>query len=238
MKTIIKDLRVFFRNANIHGLTLTNLRLRKLIRIYFANLGLGIIAIVITILFYEILNIQNALEYFPNIRKENSSFFRILMFCVFLPVLEELGFRLWIVYSKINVAVLISCCSFFLFQYSISGRGIFGEKNAMSLQVSLAFIVLAVVFSMLNENKHLEKRIKHFWSQNSQYFIYISLILYSLFCVEYYVVNVVSISFSLLLVLPQIICGILFSYTRIKYGMTLAISSHAFYNVFLCLLFL
>lgn len=149
-----------------------------------------------------------------------------------VPLTEELGFRLLLVYNKFYI--LISILAFYVSLYITSQKGISRlVKHDFSSFITLEFVVfvtvailLFVVFSIRSIGLKIEK----IWNKNKWYLtIFLSLIFAFLHAdLQFVVHNLPWIAVS---VIPFFVLGSFFSYIRVNSGFGFAVFSHIIWNL-------
>lgn len=152
--------------------------------------------------------------------KNQSYLETILMAIVIMPIIEEAGFRLGLVFSKINFKVSATAFFFLIFFVFLQ----------TSLTLSAVFAVAIFVFFHLLMKKNLTDSIKGFYQKHNGKIIWVSIICFALLHAN----NFFSprILFVLpLLVIPQLFTGFICSYARINFGFFYAVIIHAIFNL-------
>jgi len=186
----------------------------------FLTICLGAIALILsqTMQNFDIIPEHNR-EFKSDIKStRNSLLFSIILF----PILEEFAFRLYLKRNNINVFV-----SSFLVAHMICSAFIFNTNNFSLEQDGVLRILIDLFvasFSLYVYNKQLFKL-------KFNFLFYFSALLFGFVHIyNYDYSNPRVLLFALIICLPQIIAGILFGYTRIKYGIIGSVILHILVN--------
>lgn len=159
---------------------------------------------------------------------ETSAILNSLFFSVFLgPLLEEVIFRLWIVYNKITVSI---SATYLLLWLSGALFRVYWFKTLTSILLfALIFcLTFTVLFFLLK--KYENQKIINFWQKNQKAFIIISCILFAAIHIGNYTGNNNSIGYYLITFAPQIFFGLILCYIRIRIGFGASVVTHSINN--------
>lgn len=153
---------------------------------------------------------------------DNVFYMRILSF-ILLPFLEETAFRLSLIYSRVNISISFSAfiSSFLLIS--------FGERQYMyaALSFSLIFIIL---YGLLKLGNGLNLLLLRLWENNFRYVFFFLVVAFGSMHLWNFQIRPNELIFAPILVLPQIVSGIVYSYARIKFGFLLGFLQHLAFN--------
>lgn len=145
---------------------------------------------------------------------------RILIIIILSPVLEELAFRIGLKFSKSNFIIMLMGMTFFI------SRSFFKWEWLNSIMlITLVGILLYVVIK--------EKSIStltNFWLNNPKLIFYSLLISFSYMHLKNYNISYELLLFSPIILLPNILGGIIYSYVRLSLGTFLSILLHCLNN--------
>ena len=148
----------------------------------------------------------------------NNIFYAALLF----PILEELSFRLYLKRNVINIFI-----SSFFMTYMIVTNFIFQTSTFSLSENGLIRILISLTVALLILYIHKMKKIK--LKFNLLY--YLSALLFGLVHIyNYDYTNYKVLIFAIIICLPQIIGGLFYGYTRIKYGIIGSIILHMLTN--------
>lgn len=146
--------------------------------------------------------------------------YQFLILAIFLPIFEELTFRLGLKFTKWNFIIMFSGLTllamkilFELDWVTSIGIGAFGT----------------IVFSLILKKQILET-LTEFWKNNRLIVFYFLLICFSTLHLSNYQLNFSSLLYVPILVLPHFFAGLIFSYARLRSGIILSISLHILNN--------
>ena len=148
----------------------------------------------------------------------NNIFYAALLF----PIIEELSFRLYLKRNVINIFI-----SSFFMTYMIVTNFIFQTSTFSLSENGLTRILISLTVALLILYIHKMKKIK----LKFNLYYYLSAILFGLVHIyNYDYTNYKVLIFAIIICLPQITSGLLYGYTRIKYGIIGSIILHMLIN--------
>ena len=152
----------------------------------------------------------------------------LLLVGIIAPVSEEIGFRLWLRYSPINLSLSIGYILY------LAGSLLIANQAAFPTPLLLGFLGTSVVFLLLKSSR-ADKQITYFYQSRFRILFYGSCILFGLVHIFNYP-NYLHIWYLIpLLFLPQLIIGLFLGFVRVHYGIGWSILTHGLYNGFLFL---
>ena len=145
---------------------------------------------------------------------------KILMIVIIAPIIEELTYRIGLIYSKQNLTITVIGISYFIL------------KNTFELKRFLCMIIacaLAIVlyFGLKKINDDL---LSKFWKNNRRKILYGFLLIFGLPHLVNYELTTKLLIFSPIVILPHIVAGFIYSYARLSSGIILAICIHSLNN--------
>jgi len=143
-----------------------------------------------------------------------------------IPVVEESAFRLPLIYNRIRLSISSFFISYFFVSFLIA-RNAIDFSNYLLLRVVFSitiFLLFLIITNIYN------KVFSIFWEKNKKAIFYFFLILFTIRHFDMYQINWETIFLLPVLVLPQLYGGILFSFTRIRYGFLYAVILHILVN--------
>jgi len=148
---------------------------------------------------------------------EKKIFFSLL----FAPIVEEIIFRFPLLKVKWSYYFLI--CTFFICIGILFNNTIF----YFDIAVFVLLILLVVVLSLID----LPQKLIDLWHTNYVYFFYFMTIVFGgIHLTNFNLYTLENFWIIPALYIPQTICGFLFGYIRLKYGMIWCILQHSLYN--------
>lgn len=148
---------------------------------------------------------------------------------VFIPVFEEIAFRLPLKLSKWNISLSLYVITFFVCSYFYKIDPI-NINNFLYQRLLISFVVFLLAFAFLN-NKYVFEAVYSFITQNYKLFFYTLLLLFTLRHIDNYQLNLITFLFLPILLLPQFISGFFIAYTRLKINFISAIIFHFLINL-------
>ncbi|WP_454045896.1 CPBP family glutamic-type intramembrane protease [Chryseobacterium sp. Marseille-Q8038] len=193
--------------------------------LYFLLLQYSFVFLFVCIRYVLVLKkIVPPLVYDNKMEELTKSFF----FFVFLgPLLEEIIFRLWLVYNKINVSITIAYLILWINGLIFHIHWFYTVK--LVIYFTLSFIVLFTLFFFLFKKYEGEKLI-NFWKKNQKIFIIISCFLFGALHIGNYGVTSNLIMYSFITFAPQIFSGFILCYLRVRMGFEASFVAHSVNN--------
>jgi len=149
-----------------------------------------------------------------------------LVVLIISPVVEELGFRLFFIPNRINIAVSLSILLYFL-SYLVFPFSLF-EINIYLTIPPASFLILLLITAKssiaISLNQFLTKHFKVFFYLSAVFYTYVHLINFW--------IEKGHIVWLPLIFLPYLMLGLVLGYIRIKLGIKYSIIFHFIYNTF------
>ncbi|SDJ88030.1 CPBP family glutamic-type intramembrane protease [Chryseobacterium jejuense] len=152
----------------------------------------------------------------------------LLLSCSLVPVLEEIAFRLPLLFSSINLSLSTSILSFFLINRFFLVDNHYDIGNYFFLRALMALIIGAIVWFM---SKKYAYNLKLFYSRKLCLIVYGYSLIFALMHIGNYEMKSNFLIASVWLVLPHIAAGLLYSFVRVKYGFFYSLSIHVINNL-------
>lgn len=169
-------------------------------------------------------NIVPPLSYDNKMEALTKSFY---FFVLLGPLLEEVLFRLWLVYNKINVSITIAYLILWINGLIFHIHWFYTTK--LVIYFILLFIFLFTLFFFLLKKYEGEKLI-NFWRKNQKIFIIISCFLFGALHIGNYAVTSNLIMYSFITFAPQIFSGFILCYLRVRLGFEAGFVAHSVNN--------
>lgn len=180
--------------------------------------------------------------YIFNIKEQNLvvektkkwSIFKILLYGVFLvPMLEELMFRLSMVYKKNNFLVSIFICSFFLTSVLFFNQNLLDFSKNLLERLMFSSIITFFGYSLISK---YNQKIRFFWRNKFPFIFYFFTMAFA-FMHFSNITEILNPYIVPILILPQILSGILIGFFRVKYGFTYGLLFHCLNNFVIMVIF-
>lgn len=239
MKMIISELSILLSGGKfISSKNQFCPRLIEFLRIFLLALLLVFVSVCIMLAFFGIFRIEKPVNVFLNSFRQQTRFYQIGLACLYAPIVEELQFRLCLNYSKINFAAFSGIWVFYFFKRFMTGDGLFGEHNHISLAIGLSMILIAAVYSFLNENRNINNHFERFFEKHYKVIFYVSVIGFGFLHMTNFDLRSPTYLLIPILTLPQTSLGLVLGYVRLKYGFLYGVLLHSAFNLLLlCLQF-
>lgn len=183
-----------------------------------------LIAISIILLIKSLFNVENI-----KISQLNEwSIVEIFIYgCLLVPILEELVFRLPLVFKPSYFAISSFILNYVLISKVYFKIGYLNVDEYVFVRLIFASIVAALVFYYSRKNF---SKIKLFWKNNFRFLYYFSILLFGLLHGYNFEFSNESLAILPLVTFPQILDGIINGYVRIKYGFVFCCILHVLNN--------
>ena len=177
-----------------------------------------------------------ALVYDPkNVQSENmadrfSPLMLLLVGGIILPLIEEIGFRLSLIFKPIYLALSSS-----VLMYYFMTKVIYQTKNSMvdesfAIRIGAAILLGLILFPIFNI-KSIKKRLTEFWNAHFQSIFYLSCVFFAWIHISKYEINLVNVLLLPILTLPQLMSAIIYGYTRVAFGFKYPLFLHMSMNL-------
>ncbi|WP_299104062.1 hypothetical protein [uncultured Tenacibaculum sp.] len=152
---------------------------------------------------------------------------------VMVPLLEELMFRLPMIYQKKNFVIAVFIGTFFFFSAILFNQGLLDFSKNTFERLLLSAFVTSLFYCFIRVNN---EKTRLFWKNNFSIIFYFLTLLFALL----HVFNIVEIKNAYLipiLILPQLSSGLLIGFFRVKYGFIYGVIFHCLNNFVSMILF-
>lgn len=163
----------------------------------------------------------------PYTEEKQDSIYNLFFVIVFLgPIIEEMAFRLSLVYTKLNIFISTTLISYYLITKFIFNLDSFNVDYYFFYRILISLIIGCMCLFLCFFK---EKNIKHFYNKNLKSIIYLNCILFSAIHFNNFNDNI-PIFYILILLIPYFISSLIYSYLRLKYSFIHSTFSHIFTN--------
>jgi hypothetical protein len=146
-----------------------------------------------------------------------TSFFVVL----FGPLIEELGFRFALSFKRVHIFISVSVLSFMFLSLWL-GRGFFADI----LFKALISLLIGSVTLLVNQKRYDIVQQKY-----GLQIIWLTIMLFGFsHIVNYKIENFMQIPIALMMCLPQVLMGIVFTYIRLNLGFLFGLLLHSLIN--------
>jgi len=168
--------------------------------------------------YYDIFNIPTHIG--GEKLRSYSPIIQIIIVAIYAPIVEELTFRIGLKFSKWN--------------FIIASIGLLLLTLRVILQLEWIYcLILSLVFGIIMTQILKDKIVvflSQFWNNNRRKIFYTLLFLFGISHLGNYEITTELLSFSLIILLPHLSAGFIYSYARLNSGIILAICLHSFNN--------
>lgn len=146
-----------------------------------------------------------------------------------LPLVEEIAFRLSLVFNSIYLSLSSSVLLYYLLTKAVFHTKISLVDESFVLRVSVALSFGTLLFIILNL-KTVNAKVAQFWHSHFRYIFYISCLVFAWMHISKYEFIWVNIILLPIITLPQLLSAIIYGYTRVSFGFKYPLLLHTSMN--------
>lgn len=151
----------------------------------------------------------------------------LLLSCLLIPIIEEIAFRLPLLFSPRNVSLSSGIISFYLINRLFVLENQFDTGNYFFLRVMMAAIIGGIVWLISNKNVN---DIKPFYERNLSLMVYTYSLIFAVMHIGNYDLDSNVLLAYLLLTIPHFISAVMYSFARLNYGFFYSVGLHIVNN--------
>jgi hypothetical protein len=205
-------------------------RLNLFLRLCILGLLFSFVASIIKLCFFEFYNIAGPSNVFFDSLKKEALSYQFALACLYAPIVEELEFRIFLKYSKINFTAFLGIWFYHLVREITYGNTLFGAHSDVSVSIGIVLGFVGLAYSFLDKNKVVNDYLGRFWSKWYKSIFYFSVIGFGFIHIFNFDTCFSTLLLTPVLTLPQTSIGLLLGYIRLKYGILYAMLLHSAYN--------
>ena len=146
---------------------------------------------------------------------------------VILPTIEEIAFRLMMLFKAENLSLSFAVLVYYIFTKGYFQTYVTDIDNFFFIRVTIAIIAgFAMYFIVLRH----EPKVRKFWELNFKWIYYFSFVLFAWIHIINYDLTLEILLLMPVLTLPQLIGGIVYGFVRVKYGFVYSCILHGLNN--------
>ena len=220
---IITELKEYLKNINTEKYSFNTpaekrkFFLRVFLTYFLVVFGISIIIGIIRLVF--------KISFSPS-NLETPTFWFINIFA--FPILEETAFRLPLIYKRLNLSLSVLLLSYYTLSIVLVGD-VINMSDMILTRMGLS-VFIAVLTYFIVGIKTIGFKVKEFWENHYKIIFYTLLLLFTFRHLDSYMLTSLVFLFSPLLLLPQFIGGVFFSFTRVRLGFIYVILLHMMIN--------
>ncbi|MCX2743323.1 CPBP family glutamic-type intramembrane protease [Mangrovivirga sp. M17] len=155
---------------------------------------------------------------------------RILLMGMLLPIIEELGFRLYLIFKPVYLAISGGFLFYYLSSSYIFSVGYLDVSNdTFILRIGLSCLVLGIIYLL---GTIFNNQLSSFWKVNFRWIFYFSILLFGLLHIVNFNIPPLYYLLAPIFTFSQLIAGFLYGFVRVKYGFLYALFFHMINNLF------
>lgn len=176
-----------------------------------------------------------AMIYDPeNIQSESmaerfSPFSLLLVGGFILPLVEEVAFRLSLVFKPFNLSLSSSALIYYLLSKAVFQTKISAFDETFFLRVGVSIGCGFIVFLTVNSASICQK-LEKFWDANFRYIYYVTCVVFAWMHVSKYELIWLNVVLLPILTLPQLMSAMIYGYTRVVFGFQYPLLIHLTMN--------
>lgn len=213
----------FLRRPQLPELQQPHAPLRTFFHLLVLSFGLSMLSMVLMSAIQKsglLPELPHAME---SIMKDMPMLLVFSLVALLMPVLEELAFRLWLVYRPLYVGISVWLIAFFVSQAFMQN----GANIAGYVVLGLAAMVTILLLTLQDV---AYEGIRQLYLRYYGWIFYGATLLFALVHLINFELSARLLLFAPLLVLPQFLLGLVLGYVRVRQGLLWAIALHAVYN--------
>ncbi len=229
----VQNIKILFSKGYVEKSNISlKVKINEIVCTLLLSLITSVTTIIVSVCLLKVLNIPYPINRTNEFIVSNGAIFSIISYIFYIPLIEELGFRLGLKYSRINFSIMTSCLSYFfliIIHFSISEY--FKSMNSYFTNILIALLFGIVTLFILTFSQKTDSFLTDFWSNHRKQVFYFSVFLFGVFHYFNFELNFKTLLLMPLITLPQTIYGIVFGYIRLKYGIFYSVLSHSLLNM-------
>ena len=234
MNTLTKDIFLFIRSGKTNSIVRD--KFYKFILIFIFIEVLSFLTFVVILSFIHSLNLEVSRTILLDHIREHGVLDAVIKGGILAPIIEEIGFRICLIYSPMNFSLMIGTWFYLFLGYVINTHGLLGYDNIAVVRLIACIFLSGVIFLYLNKNNHLNSAAQQLWRNRPLLVLYTFVFVFSFLHITNYRWNLQTLLLTPFLTLPQSVSGITFSYARLKYGLAFSVFLHSICNLIVILI--
>jgi len=187
--------------------------------------GICLLIVFIISIFTAVIRIFGHIEFQPN--DIPLVYFWVINILV-IPLFEEITFRLPLIYNRGSLSLSVLVISYLIISYFIGVSPI--DAKGMVFRFCFSVILAITLFIVLGR-KYFAVKLPLLWENNGKLIFFLLLFSFTLRHLDNYVLTSTVLLFSPILLLPQFISGVFFSFVRVRFGFVYSIFFHMMINL-------
>ena len=190
---------------------------------------LKFICLIPVILFFALVydpeNIQGV-----SMAKRFSPLVLLLIVGFILPFLEEVAFRLSLVFKPVYLAATLGVLTYYIMTKLVFHTKMSAIDDSFYLRLGVSILTMIVIYPIVSISA-VKSRLAEFWSNNFRYIYYIICVVFAWLHISKYELNMTNILLLPILTMPQLMSALIYGYVRVKFGFQYPLLFHISNNV-------
>lgn len=203
----------------------TKLKVYDTIGIYILKMVCLIPVLLFFAIVYDPVNVQSA-----NMAERFSPLVFLLIGGFILPLVEEIAFRLSLIYKSIYFSLSSTALIYYFLTKAIYHTKISAVDETFVTRVLVSLLIGFILFAIQNL-KPVEKLLTAFWDRHFRYIFYTTCLVFAWIHISKYELILLNILLLPILTLPQLMSAIIYGYTRVLFGFRYPLILHSVMNV-------
>lgn len=152
----------------------------------------------------------------------------LLLSCSLIPIIEEIAFRLPLIFSPINLSFSTCILSFYAINTFFPVENQYDTGNYFFLRVLIAVIIGCIIWFV---SKRYANALKIFYKRNPFLIIYTYSLVFAMMHIGNYVIQSDFLLTYIWIIMPIFISALLYSFARLKYDFLYSLFLHIINNL-------
>jgi len=149
---------------------------------------------------------------------------------IILPFLEEIAFRLSLIFKPSYFALTSGALAYYISTKLIYHTKMSAFDESFVVRIVISLLVGVLVFLLVNIEQ-IKEKLTVFWKSNFRSIYYVSCMVFAWMHISMYEINVINILLLPILTLPQLMDAISFGYIRVSFGFQYPLFFHMSNNL-------
>jgi hypothetical protein len=227
MKLLIYNIVQFIETGNPNTIELKKTKFNLFLSTLLLDIILGLFAaLIVSLLVLNIVDLEPT-ENLKSVNFNNNLIVQIFIGLIISPFIEEIIYRLFLKFSPINLAISATSLLYYLISLIAGIDGYCLSFNSVFLFIFCCGIFVASLLFF----KRKANIISYYYNSKFRFILYVSIVLFAYGHISNYHLSAIVLVLSPILLMPQIISGILYSFIRLKLGFWFSVSMHILSNL-------
>ncbi len=194
-----------------------------------------VMELLLTIIFMSILLYltDNRADFIDDFMAKTEGIRAIIVLAIIVPLVEELIFRLPLVFRPDFMGLSAGTFSFMLVHLILDGIGLLEADQVNYVAICMACIIGILIYFT---SKKKETSIRSFYKSRYNLIVWFSILFFGFMHIFNFDLSIKNLLLLPFLTLPQLVAGTVLSFIRLRFGFVFAIGYHISHNLLVVLL--